>query len=217
MKPLSNHIREVKHEIPVKKQIIGSVGILIFGILLGTVSKYLDDQQAGLPVFLAMLEEQFDFHNFLGRFAPWIFIAVCISVTSKSPKRAAINVFLFFVGMVSSYYLYSKYVAGFFPKSYALLWVCFTIASPFLAFICWYAKGTGKVAVVISAGIIGVLFNTTFAYGLFYFDLRYVPELVILLIAIWVLRRTWWETFIMIGVGITVAIIMNIVLPFRFW
>ena len=44
---------------------------------------------------------------------------------------------VFFVGMVTSYYLYSKFVAGFFSRSYAMIWVTFTVISPILAFICW--------------------------------------------------------------------------------
>lgn len=73
-------------------------------------------------------------------------IAVCIAVYSHAPFRAAMNVFLFFVGFVASYYLYCNFVAGFFPRSYAMIWIAYTIASPFLGFLCWYAKGKGWVA-----------------------------------------------------------------------
>ena len=62
----------------------------------------------------------------------WIFLAVAISVYSKSPIRSAVNVFLFFVGMVGSYYLYTVLVADFFPKSYMMIWIIMTCISPFL-------------------------------------------------------------------------------------
>ncbi|MBR2088609.1 MAG: hypothetical protein IJ906_16095, partial [Oscillospiraceae bacterium] len=100
-----------------------------------------------------------DITNFLGRFAVWIFIAVCISVYSSSARRAALHVFLFFAGMVSSYYLYAKLAAGFFPLNYALIWCGFTVISPLLACICWYAKGNGWASILISAGILGVLLS----------------------------------------------------------
>ncbi len=94
--------------------------------------------------------------------------------------RAAINVFLFFLGMVSSYYLYSNFVAGFFPRSYAMIWFGLTMISPLLAFLCWYAKGEGVIAMTLSAGIIAVLFSGTFTYGFVYFDLRSPLELLVL-------------------------------------
>ena len=81
--------------------------------------------------------------------------------------------------MVSSYYVYSKYVAGFFPKSYAMIWVAFTIISPLLAFICWYSKGSTKVSIVLSSMIFAVMFNMTFAYGRLYFGVYSVLELIL--------------------------------------
>lgn len=129
-----------------KRQIILTIGILLLGICMGIFSKYLDYTQGHLPVLLQAIDNALDFHNFLGGFAPWIVIAVCIAVYSHAPFRAAMNVFLFFVGFVASYYLYCNFVAGFFPRSYAMIWIAYTIASPFLGFLCWYAKGKGWVA-----------------------------------------------------------------------
>lgn len=209
--------------IPIRKQVIYSACVLVFGIVLGCLSKYLDCTPSNhLPYII----DRLDIRNFLGRFAIWIFIAVCISVYSRSALRAAVNVFVFFVGMVGSYYLYSKFIAGFFPKSYAMIWVGFTIVSPFLAYICWYAKGGGnkKLSLAVSAAIIAVLFNTAFTYGiwysdisLWYFDVRYVPELIILLLGIILLRRNVKETAITVGVGVIVAILIDRISPFHFW
>ncbi len=153
-----------------KRQIILTIGILLLGFCMGTLSKYLDYTQGHLPVLLQAIDNALDFHNFLGGFAPWIVIAVCIAVYSHAPFRAAMNVFLFFVGFVASYYLYCNFVAGFFPRSYAMIWIAYTIVSPFLGFLCWYAKGKGWVAIILSAGILGVLVNTAFAYGMFYIE-----------------------------------------------
>lgn len=209
--------------VPIRKQVINSVCVMVFGIILGCVSKYLDCTPSNhLPYIINRL----DIRNFLGRFAIWIFIAVCISVYSRSALRAAVNVFVFFVGMVGSYYLYSKFIAGFFPKSYAMIWIGFTILSPFLAFVCWYAKGgdNRKLSLAVSAAIIAVLFNTAFTYGiwyfnigLWYFDVRYVLELIIFLLSIILLRRNIKETAIMVGVGVILAILMDRISPVHFW
>lgn len=114
------------------KKILHSIAVLFFGIVLGTVSKFLDTTPSNELPFII---ERLDVRNFLGRFAIWILIAVCISIYSNSSIRAAVNVFTFFLGMVTSYYLYSKFIAGFFPRSYAMIWFGLTAISPLLAFV----------------------------------------------------------------------------------
>lgn len=209
-----NRIRPVENRISIKIQIGSTAGVLIFGIILGILSKYLDCTASNrLPFILRYL----DISNFLGRFPIWIFLAICISVYSVSPSRAAVNVLAFFTGMVTSYYLYSKFIAGFFPKSYAMIWVGFTALSPLLAFICWYAKGSGKISLTISAGMIAVLFNMTFLYGWIYFDVRSPLELLVFLGVVWIVRRrTVRETIIMMAAGTAFAFFMASLLPFRF-
>lgn len=217
MKAFFNRIRSVDKKLSFQKQIVFSVGSLLLGIILGTFSKYLDAPFAELPYLLARIDSWLDLHNFLGVFAPWLLIAVGISVYSSTPVRASINVFCFFLGMVSSYYLYSYYVAGFFPKSYAMIWIGYTVLSPLFAFICWYATGTGLFAVLISAGIIAVLFNLTFIYGQIYFEIRSMLAVCVFLVAIVILRRSKKETLLMIGMGIVFAFIFKKFLPIPFW
>ena len=142
-----NNIRRVNKQIPLSKKVFSSITILLLGIVLGIVSKFLDTAPSNELPFII---ESLDFGNFFGRLAIWILIAVCISIYSNSPIRAAINVFVFFVGMVTSYYLYSKFIAGFFPRSYAMIWFGITAISPLPAFGCWYAKGKSKISLVLS-------------------------------------------------------------------
>ena len=212
-----NTVRTPQNNLPVKKQIFITVGIFLLGIGLGVFSKYLDYQQAYLPSFLMKIDNAIDLHNFLGRFSPWIFIAVCISVYSHSPIRAAVNVFSFFVGMVSSYFLYSNFIAGFFPKSYAIIWIAYTVLSPFLAYLSWYAKGNGWIASIISGCIIGTLINTAFSYGFLYFSVRYWPEVIVLLLMIAILHRKSKEMFAVLGIGLVFAVITNFLLPLPIW
>ena len=72
------------------KKILHSIAVLFFGIVLGTVSKFLDTTPSNELPFII---ERLDVRNFLGRFAIWILIAVCISIYSNSSIRAAVNVF----------------------------------------------------------------------------------------------------------------------------
>lgn len=209
-----NRIRCANKQMPMSKKILHSIVVLFFGIVLGTVSKFLDTTPSNELPFII---ERLDVRNFLGRFAIWILIAVCISIYSNSSIRAAVNVFTFFLGMVTSYYLYSKFIAGFFPRSYAMIWFGLTAISPLLAFVCWYAKGKSKSSLAISSLIIAVLFNMTFSYGWIYFGIYSSLELIVFICGLIILRRsTIKETIVTTAIGIIAAMILNMILPF-YW
>lgn len=214
MKEFLNRIRSREQTVSVHKQVLCTLLLTLAGVALGAFSKFLDTTASNELPFLL---EYLDIRNFLGRFAFWVVAALCIAVYSSSPLRSAVNVFASFVGMVGSYYLYSRFIAGFFPRSYALIWVSFTAVSPLLAVLCWYAKGAGKIALILSAVITAVLFNMAFVYGWGYFEPRSVLEAVCFLCGVFALRRqTAKETALMLLVGIGIAFFLNAVVPFRF-
>lgn len=211
MKTFLDSIRKKEKALPINRRIINTILVLLLGIALGTFSKYLDCT-AGNE--LSSILECLDVRNFLGRFAIWLLIALCIAVYSRSAVRAAINAFVFFSGMIMSYYLYSLYVAGFFSKSYALIWIGFTVISPLLAFICWYAKGTGRISLGISALITAVLFKASFVYGWLYFSICSILELIVFFCGMVVLKReTIKDTVIMLVTGIAVALLLHLITP----
>ncbi|MCM1182227.1 MAG: hypothetical protein NC337_02500 [Roseburia sp.] len=213
MRSFFNQIRSIQTRLPVWKQIAYTAGFLLLGAALGCFSKYLDGTPRNTLMYIV---QYLDVPNFLGRFPIWVLIALAISVYSKAPLRASANVFAFFVGMVASYYLYSRFILGFFPRSYALVWAGFTLLSPVLAFLCWYAKGKGKAALVLSAGILAVLFNMTFVYGRGYFEARSLLELLTFALSILVLRRSGREMAIMAGLAVPMALILDTIVPFHF-
>ena len=212
-----NDIRNAENPISNNRKLINTIAILFLGIALGTFSKYLDFRQTELPGVLMAINGVLDIGNFLGRFAIWILIALCISIYSNSAIRASINVFVFFVGMVASYYLYSNYIAGFFPRSYAMIWFGFTAVSPLLAFVCWYAKGKSKLAFILSALILAVLFNMCFVYGCWYFNAKSVLEVIVFIIGLIVLRRDTLRSSALMGtISIVLAVLLDMVIPFHF-
>lgn len=186
MKSFLSQIRRPMN-MPISRKILYSAFIFFIGIILGIISKVLDETSSNLlPHFLEVL----DLRNFLSRMGVWIFLAVLISVYSKSPIRSAINVFLFFVGMVGSYYLYTVMIAGFFPKSYMMIWIAMTILSPFMAFVCWYAKGKGIIAIFISSIIMMFISRQAFAFGFWYFDIKNILELLLWIATIFILYQS---------------------------
>ena len=129
-----------------------------------------------------------------------------------------INVFLFFAGMVSGYYLYCNFVAGFFPESYAMIWVFLTVVSPFFAYICWYMPGKGWLSVILSGAALSFFINSAFAYGMFYISVRSPLYLVPLAAAAFVLRRrNIKEEAAVIVTAMTVAVLISLFSPIHIY
>ena len=186
-------------KISLSRKFLYSTLLLIAGVILGVISKVLDTTPSNyLPYFLQVL----DLRNFFSSMGIWLFLAVVISVYSKTPIRSAINVFLFFVGMVSSYYLYTVLVAGFFPKSYMMIWIFMTCISPFLAFVCWYAKGKGIIAIAISSIIFMFISRQAFSFGFWHFDIRHSLEFILWIATIFVLYQSPKQIIQVVSIGL---------------
>lgn len=168
-----------------RKQIIGIFGITVLGFILGVIQKWIDGTTSN---FFPLIIQQLDIGNYFGRLAIWILLAAIISVYSKSPLISSVNTFSFFISMLAGYYIYCNYVSGFLPKAYMLMWIGISFVTPFMAYICWYAKGQGLAAVVISSAIIGMLFAQAFSLtqGFYVYN---VMEVVTWIVGIIILFR----------------------------
>lgn len=159
IKSFLENVRVPRKDIPLNRQITETAGIILFGFALGVLQKWLDGTTANaFPVII----QQLDIRNYFGRLAIWILLETIISVYAKSPLRAAINTFFFFISMLAGYYLYCNYILGFLPKTYMMIWIAISFVTFFMAYICWYAKGEGIIAIFISSMIMGVLLAQAF-------------------------------------------------------
>ena len=166
---------------------------------------------------LWQLNGALDIGNFLGRFAIWILIALCISIYSNSAKRARHQCFYILCWYGWKLLFVFKLYCRIFPRSYAMIWFGFTAISPLLAFVCWYAKGKSKLAFILSVLILAVLFNMCFVYGCWYFSPWSVLELIVFIIGLIVLRRDTLRSFALMGtISIVLAFLFNIIIPFPF-
>ena len=160
-------------------QIIYSILILLLGIALGIFSKWLDNTGINDAIWWQHILGTIDLGNVFSEFAIWLLIALAISVYCSSPLRAGFNVFLFFVGMCTSYHLYTIIFAGFNPGSYMMIWYGITLLSPVLAFICWFGKGKTKTSLIIDILILAVMMSVCFSIGFWYFYITRIINVII--------------------------------------
>jgi len=171
-------------------KIINSTMIFIFGIALGVFSKWLDNLALNDSIWWQHILGMLNLGNVFSLLGVWILIAVCISVYSSSPLRASVNVFVFFLGMCVSYHIYTIVFSGFNPMNYMLIWYGITLISPFMAFVCWYAKGNGIIAFIIKVCIITVMILCSFSIGMWYFDFISVIDTIFFITILVVLYDT---------------------------
>ncbi len=212
MKSFLEKIRKPRTDIPLNKQIAETIGIILFGLVLGVLQKWIDGTAANaLPVVM----QQLDIGNYFGRLAIWILLVTIISVYAKSPLRAAINTFFFFISMLAGYYLYCNYILGFLPKTYMMIWIVISFATFFMAYVCWYAKGKGIIAIFISSMIMGVLLAQAFRLSITQgFYMYHFLEVLTWIIGVILLRRKPKEYAMEIGLSFVIAFVYQLIMPY---
>lgn len=124
------------------QKVLRAGGIVLLGIILGTLAKLVDGTFVGL------------IGSYLGF---WIVIGTVIGVWSRSPRAAALHVGLFFAAMLLSYYVYSAWLFGFFPKSVFLAWGAIGMLTPVGGWLIWHARGEGWPAALMAALPVSIL------------------------------------------------------------
>lgn len=181
MKEFLDKIRKPDRSMKTNYKIINTISIFLLGVVLGIISKWLDNLGIDDTIWWQHIIGLLDLGNVFSNLGIWIFLAITISVFSKTPLRASLNVFLFFAGMTVSYHLYTIIFSGFNPKSYMIIWYGITAITPILSFICWYAKGNNKISIGISSAILAVMLIESFSVGLWYFYFKSIIDTLLFL------------------------------------
>ena len=192
------------------------IGLLfLFGAALGAFSKWLDNLALDSTIWWHRIAERLDLGNFFSDLAVWLLFALLIAVFSPSAVQAALRVLAFFAGMCAAYHLYTVFFSGFNPMSYMLTWYTITLLSPLLAALCWYAKGSGPAALVLSVGVAAVFSLACFSIGWFYVSVRGVLYVLVFLGAAAVMYRNPKQLLVSLGVGFLLAFPLSLLWPFH--
>lgn len=199
---------------PMGMALILSAAALTAGVVLGLVSKWLDNLVYEEAVSWHRILERLDLGNFLSDLPFWLLAALLIAVFSYTAGWAALNVFLFFAGMCVSYHLYTIIFSGFNPQSYMMIWYAITLVSPVLAVFCWYARGEGMIALIQDTGIMAVFAVSCFAMGYFYVSMRGPLYLLMYIGAAAVLHRPLRQMLPVLAGGFVLALIASPYWPY---
>lgn len=145
-----------------RKNILNPVLMFVTGLGLGFFIRLLDMYTQNLG-------------NIFSRMAIWILMGVLISIYSRTKKRAMLNILLFCVGMLITYYFVEHVTNGVYSDVYIIGWTAFAFASPLLAYFTWIAKEKGVFPKIISIGIVAVLGLTS----IFFFERLRIDDFII--------------------------------------
>ena len=109
-----------------------------------------------------------DFGNYFGL---WIFLITIIAAWSPTWQQAILHAVTFLIAMITSYYLSTLLLSGYFLSHLFRAWIAvtFVFAPPF-ALLTWYGRKKGWLAALAAAMPIGLLLYEAYS-------LRFLPQL----------------------------------------
>lgn len=163
-----------------KKRFLSLALMLVFGISMGLISKYLDYNTQILG-------------NMFSETGIWVLICVIISVNSRDGLSAAANILPFCLGMLISYYIATIWTGGLYLKSIAFGWtVAAFLAAPASYIVRVSKSGEGFGATVSTLVLLGniclhillfqrfhiydIFINAALIYFLFIYKKAYTKE-----------------------------------------
>ena len=99
------------------KKLFKPYWMFCIGLILGVISRLLDIYTQNLG-------------NIFSQMAIWILMGTLISIYSESKKKAMLNVFLFCIGMLITYYVVAIITKGVYSSAYIMGWSVFAFFSP---------------------------------------------------------------------------------------
>jgi len=186
-------IRQWPDKINIKRELLYSLTVVVFGLLFGCVAKATDS--------ISLIG---DIGTDLG---VWVFIVSIIAAFSSRPRFAMINTPVFLLSMLTSYYLYGQLILGFFPKAYMMGWLVMALISPIGGLIVWFARGEKILSSICTALPASLLFACGYP-AVYTHQPVMVLDLLFGAVLLLILPKTWKARAIAAGAAVILAFVM---------
>ena len=137
----------------IKNIILHPISMLIIGLITGVVIKLID-------IYFRVQHWGFSLSDVFSQLGVWIVIGVIISLFSKNKRCAMLNVFLFSIGMLITYYLTAEVTNSVYGWTFIKGWAVFACCSPLMAYLVTLTKNKGLLPLIIKIGILAVYLVT---------------------------------------------------------
>ena len=160
----------------IKDYILHPISMFIIGLLTGIIIKLID-------IHFRVQHFGFSLSDVFSELGIWILIGVIISLFSKNKKYAMLNIFLFSIGMLITYYITAEVTNSIYGWTFIKGWSLFACFSPLLAYLVTLTKEKGLLSLIIKIGIILVYLIT----NIIIFGGPRIYDIVFILILIYLL------------------------------
>ena len=137
----------------IKNYILHPISMFIIGLVTGIIIKLID-------IHFRVQHFGFSLSDVFSELGIWILIGVIISLFSKNKKYAMLNIFLFSIGMLITYYITAEVTNSIYGWTFIKGWSVFACFSPLLAYLVTLTKEKGLLSLIIKIGIILVYLTT---------------------------------------------------------
>ena len=160
----------------IKNYILHPISKFIIGLVTGIIIKLID-------IHFRVQHFGFSLSDVFSELGIWILIGVIISLFSKNKKYAMLNIFLFSIGMLITYYITAEVTNSIYGWTFIKGWSLFACLSPILAYLVTLTKEKGLLSLVIKIGILLVYLIT----NIIIFGGPRIYDIVFILILIYLL------------------------------
>ena len=160
----------------IKDYILHPISMFIIGLVTGIIIKLID-------IHFRVQHFGFSLSDVFSELGIWILIGVIISLFSKNKKYVMLNIFLFSIGMLITYYITAEVTNSIYGWTFIKGWSLFACLSPILAYLVTLTKEKGLLSLVIKIGILLVYLIT----NIIIFGGPRIYDIVFILILIYLL------------------------------
>ena len=121
--------------------------------------------------------------NIFSSISVYILIGALITLNSKNKWYAMINVFVFLLSMLLTYYLTAYITHGVYGKRFIIGWTISAFLSPIMAYFVYLTKSKNLFAKIIKIGIliVAVIFPIILFDKLYFYDYLVILALIYIL------------------------------------